>query len=215
MRRRLAAPAALAVLTLGLAACAGDDGTGPVTEAPPTLIDNDDASDGGGGSDGGGSEASDGGGSTEAAPDIPAPDPDDYPGMDEETPEGAEQFTRYFASAMFWGYQTGSSSLLKEISGESCDACAETINEIDSANSEEKRWSEVQLEDAVLEEGEGEEFDHTIGYGVVVSEHSEYDNDSGERIEVPRSRYSFGLGVDWRDGEWVASALYVEAFVED
>lgn len=214
MCRRLAFPAALSVLTLGLASCAGDDGTGPVTEAPPTLISGN-TSDGGAGSDDGGSNGSDGGGSPDSAPDIPAPDPADYSGMDEETAEGAEQFTRYFTAAMFWGYQSGDSSLISENSRESCGACSEAISEIDSVKSNGTYWSPVEVEEAAIDGSQGDDFAYSVGYGVIVSEHTENDAESGEKTEVPRSRYSLGFGVDWEDNRWVVSELYVEAFVEE
>ena len=93
MPRRLLSAAAACTLLLGLAAC-GEGGDGPVTTPPPT-IDISGPSDGGGddgaASDGGGDDAS-----PSAAPEVPAPDPADYPGMDENTPEGAEQAFRYY-----------------------------------------------------------------------------------------------------------------------
>src|SRR5690625_5731156 len=94
MPRQILPALAAAVLALGAAAC-GHGGDGPVTTPPPAL--GSDASDGGGSdpdpSDGGGAETEE---PTAAAPDIPAPDPADYPGMDAETPEGAEQALRYY-----------------------------------------------------------------------------------------------------------------------
>lgn len=200
MRRRLAAPAALAVLTLGLAACAGDDGTGPVTEAPPTLIDNDDASDGGWGSDGGGSEASDGGGSTEAAPDIPAPDPDDYPGMDEETPEGAVQTLRYFWDGAFWGYQTGDNSIVVELSTEDCANCKELAQQIEDVGSEGLYWSEFDIEliDATYSDSL-ESYEHAATYSFEVSAHSEPGEDPEE---VPATVHTSAGGMLWNGESW-------------
>lgn len=117
MRRRLLAATATAALSLGLVAC-GDDSEGPVTEAPPSLgiggsdgggasDDGGEASDGGGSDDGGDATGSEGENSAAEEAGIPAPDPADYPGMDENTAEGAEQFTRYFIAVMTWGYQSG------------------------------------------------------------------------------------------------------------
>src|SRR5699024_10334539 len=124
MPRRLLPALATLGLVLGLAAC-GDGGDGPVTTPPPDL--------GNGASDGGGSQGdpSDGGGETEpddgeteetevAAPDVPAPDPADYPGMDEETPEGAEQAFRYYIAVVYWGYQTGDTETLETLHTENC-----------------------------------------------------------------------------------------------
>src|SRR5699024_991459 len=77
MPRRILPALAAAVLALRAAAC-GHGGDGPVTTPPPAL--GSDAGDGGGSdpdpSDGGGAETEE---PTAAAPDIPAPDPADYP----------------------------------------------------------------------------------------------------------------------------------------
>src|SRR5690625_6346354 len=85
MPRRILPALAAAVLALGAAAC-GHGGDGPVTTPPPAL--GSDASDGGGSdpdpSDGGGAETEE---PTAAAPDIPAPDPADYPRPEEHTSE--------------------------------------------------------------------------------------------------------------------------------
>src|SRR5699024_1215455 len=92
MSRRLLSAVAVAALTVGLAACGGGDDE--ADEPPPQIdISTSDASDGGGDpapSDGGGDEAGQTGQPepTADAPDIPAPDPADYAGMDEQTPEG-------------------------------------------------------------------------------------------------------------------------------
>ena len=76
MPRRLLSAAAACTLLLGLAAC-GEGVDGPVTTPPPSI-------DISGPSDWGGDDgaASDGGGddtSPSAAPEVPAPDPADYP----------------------------------------------------------------------------------------------------------------------------------------
>lgn len=216
MRRRLAAPAALAVLTLGLAACAGDDGTGPVTEAPPTLIDNDDASDGGGGSDGGGSEASDGGGSTEAAPDIPAPDPDDYPGMDEETPEGAEQAFKYFMDMGWWGHQTGSSETLRGLSTENCLVCNNALDDIDQLAANGEYWSEFETNVVSVSSQEApneETSSYVVSYIADNGEHQEPNENFDGEIEVPAQRYYIAAGMAWVDGKWLVDGMSVD--VED
>lgn len=213
MRRRLAAPAALAVLTLGLAACAGDDGTGPVTEAPPTLVDNDDVSDGGGGSDGGGSEASDGGGSTEAAPDIPAPDPDDYPGMDEETPEGAEQAFQYYMDVAWWSHQTGESELLDSLATENCGVCSDAVDDVKEMREEGAYWSEFETEITEIEahDADGQEgADYVVTYVAVNSSHSEPDFSSGDTEEVPDKRYMIAAGLVWNDGAWLVDGMSAE-----
>src|SRR5699024_991460 len=136
---------AAAVLALGAAAC-GHGGDGPVTTPPPAL--GSDASDGGGSdpdpSDGGGAETEE---PTAAAPDIPAPDPADYPGMDEETPEGAEQALRYYIAVVYWGYQTGDTETLEGLHQNSCETCLGFGDEISELGQAGSYWKTVTLSD--------------------------------------------------------------------
>ena len=100
MPRRLFSAAAAGALLLGLAAC-GDTTDGPAT-APPPDLGIAAPSDGGGDpapSDGGGEQTDP---SADDAPDIPPPDPADFAGMDENTPEGAEQAFRYYIAVSMW-----------------------------------------------------------------------------------------------------------------
>src|SRR5690625_1958241 len=127
MPRQILPSLAAAVLALGAAAC-GNGADGPVTTPPPAL--RSDASDGGGSdpdpSDGGGAETEE---PTAAAPDIPAPDPADYPGMNEETPEGAEQALRYYIAVMYWSYQTRDANELEKLHTDTCERCLERTHE--------------------------------------------------------------------------------------
>ncbi|MGO1257804.1 MAG: DUF6318 family protein, partial [Brachybacterium sp.] len=118
MPRRLLSAAAAGALLLGLASC-GDGEEGPVTTAPPS-INIDAPSDGGGDtepSDGGGAETDE---PTAAAPDIPPPDPAEYAGMDEQTPEGAEQAFRYYIATLTWARLTGDLGTLNSLSSFDC-----------------------------------------------------------------------------------------------
>src|SRR5699024_6886832 len=108
MPRRLFSAAAAGALLLGLAAC-GDTTDGPAT-APPPDLGIAAPSDGGGDpapSDGGGEQTDP---SADDAPDIPPPDPADFAGMDENTPEGAEQAFRYYIAVSMWAHQSGERS---------------------------------------------------------------------------------------------------------
>lgn len=202
--RALAATA----LALGLTACG--NGGNPVTTPPPAL--GNDASDGGGAE----SSPSDGGGAateepTAAAPDVPAPDPADYPGMDEETPEGAEQAARYFVAMMFWGFQSGETEILASLYSSKCGVCkenADTINEMASAG---EFWSETSLKDAEISvDPPNGEYNTIIGYSVLASPHSEPNLDSGTRADVPELQFLFGVGLNWNDGRWIIDGLALD-----
>lgn len=209
MPRRILPALAAAVLALGAAAC-GHGGDGPVTTPPPAL--GSDASDGGGSdpdpSDGGGAETEE---PTAAAPDIPAPDPADYPGMDEETPEGAEQAARYFVATMFWGFQSGDTEEFETLYSSTCGVCQDNADAINKLASAGEFWSETSLEDADISiDPSSSEYSTVIGYSVVTSPHSEPDLSSGARTEVPEMQFSFGVGLNWHNDQWTVDGLALD-----
>lgn len=204
MTRRLLTASAAAALVLGLAAC-GDDTGGTITDPPSTIAtgasDDGGASDGGeaGGSAGG---ASDDGGSTEAAPDIPAPDPADYPGMDEETDEGAEQTAKYFIAVQYWARTSGDTEALKRLQTDECGACTEAVQEIDSLRENNQLWREVSIEPGSFDSETSATFDREAGHRFQVSSHQEPNGD-GEPVEVDTETYIAAFGLDFEETHWV------------
>lgn len=211
MSRRLLAAVAAAALTFGLAAC-GDGGDGTATEPPPEI---NAGSDDGGVSDGGGDEvaSSDGGGAeedpVEAAPDIPAPDPADFSGMDENTPEGAEQAFKYYWALTFWGMQTGDSAQISEVRTEDCGGCEEFVDQVNKMQKQGHFWSEVQIEDQILESEVSESEELIVTYLFLVSAHSEPAQGGGERKEVPHNVYSAAGEMTWVGSAWKVDGLGV------
>lgn len=206
MPRRLLSAAAVCTLVLGLAAC-GEGGKGTVTDPPPS-IDISMPSDGGG-------EPSDGGGDGEptAAPDVPAPDPADYPGIDEKTAEGAEQFTRYFFALMIWGYQTGESEELESLYSETCGICEANVENIRAYGQEGVAWTEASIDGITTSPLDvvAEEFDRAVHYEAVVGEHDEPDVQSGEYESVPALTYTLQLGLRWTSEGWIADGAALDA----
>lgn len=209
MPRRLLSAAAACTLLLGLAAC-GEGGDGPVTTPPPS-IDISGSSDGGGddgaASDGGGDDAS-----SSAAPEVPAPDPADYPGMDENTEEGAQQFTRYFFALIIWGYETGDSSLIEELYLDTCGVCEANVESMRKYDELGVAWTPVEVDDVVLEtmESDSSEYQRMVHYEATVSEHDEPQLDGSEPIAMPSTHYKLQLGIDWKDGAWVVGGAALE-----
>lgn len=199
MTRRLLTASAAAALVLGLAAC-GDDTGGTITDPPSTIATG--TSDDGGASDGGGTGASDGGGSTEAAPDIPAPDPADYPGMDEHTDEGAEQAFKYYFDTAFWGFQTGDVATLNSMTSDSCESCLDLIADIKENDKNGNYWSKVSIEEQTLSSKPSEKFEIDVTYGVTLGEHTEPDPETGEDAATPVSAVAMSGGLSWSDGGW-------------
>ncbi|HEX7351051.1 MAG TPA: DUF6318 family protein [Brachybacterium sp.] len=191
---------------MGLAACNGGS-EGPVT-TPPPEIDIGQSDDGGAEpSDGGGAD----GGSAEAAPDIPAPDPADYPGMDEETPEGAEQAFKYFWAVALWGHQTGESDDLATLGADECGSCGSMVEDIEDIKSSGSYWSSADLEDVSIEEdGSWEDYDSVVTYSFTIDEHVEPAADGGAATEVPKQGVTAVGALSWQDDSWLVVDLSVE-----
>ena len=159
MPRRLLSAAAASVLVLcSLAAC-GDKTGETITDPPPDLgIESP--------SDGGGQEPSDGGGDgaepTADAPDIPAPDPADFAGMDENTPEGAEQAFRYYIAVSIWAHQTGDSSSLAALDGPDCVGCKYLNDDIQPSVENDLLWSPSPITDYHISFVEGEKYSYEV-----------------------------------------------------
>ncbi|MFC7373744.1 MULTISPECIES: DUF6318 family protein [unclassified Brachybacterium] len=224
MPRRLFSAAAAAALTLGLAAC-GDGSDGPVTSPPPDVTVTGGGSDGGGASDGGGSDgegapsdggnSSDGGGNGEAdpsaaAPDIPPPDPAEYAGMDEHTPEGAEQAFRYYIAVSMWAHQTGSDELLKTLQSDACEGCAYLNEDLKQIADGGHYWSEVEVTDIATAIHESPNFEHEIGYEFELGPHSRPSPDFSGRQNVTHLEYTAIGGMSWTSGEWTVSEMSIE-----
>lgn len=202
MPRRLLSAAAACTLLLGLAAC-GDGGDGPVTTPPPS-IDIAGSSDGGGdgaASDSGGDEAS-----PSAAPDVPAPDPADYPGMDENTEEGAVQAFRFYIATVYHAHSTGDSAPLANMYRETCESCAELTEDIQELKRGGDLWSASTIVDAWSDPHESENFDVEVSYGFRLSTDGR-SNDGGDG-EGPTAMTAIA-GMDWEDGRWVIGGMQI------
>lgn len=204
MPRRLLSAAAACTLLLGLAAC-GEETEGPVTTPPPS-INIDAPSDGGGDT-----EPSDGGGEqsespTADAPDISAPDPADYAGMDENTPEGAEQAFRYYIATLTWARQTGDSDSLKALASDDCKLCGELSSDVATNAARGEYWEDVEIAETGTANFDSANFDIEVGYVFIVSEH--VGPESSEQI--PAQEWTGVAGMTWTSGVWIVDDLVLE-----
>lgn len=210
MSRRLLATVAAAALTAGLAAC-GEGESGTVTTPPPSIDtgQDDGASDAGGEepSDAGGADdAGSGDGSAEAAPDIPAPDPADFPGMDEQTPEGAEQAFKYYWAVVLWGHQTGDSETLRGLYTPECTGCEGIASDIDDIAAQGTYWVDgenVTVETRADDSLEG--FDMGVIYKFELTEHTEPASENGGVVSA--EEWTAIGALNWVDGQWVVEDL--------
>lgn len=207
MPRRLFSAAAAGALLLGLAAC-GDTTDGPAT-APPPDLGIAAPSDGGGApapSDGGGEQTD----PSADAPDIPPPDPADYAGMDENTPEGAEQAFRYYIAVSMWTHRTGDDKVLRSLEGQGCTGCAELNSDLPKLQEAGSYWGEYSLKDDQIEVYPGDIFDQEVSYSFVLSEHLEPDVEAGGSKQVSETEYVTTGGMVWSNDMWIVEGLQGE-----
>ena len=129
--RSLVLPATAMVAAVLLTACApADDGpddasSSTASEAASSSSFSEAATDKSPGSDGEYVEASADG----PAQNVPKPE---KPALaDEESYEGAQAFLDYLADTRAYAWQTGDTSLIREITAEECESCTEEYDEID------------------------------------------------------------------------------------
>ena len=210
MSRRLLSAAAATVLLLGLAACDGGK-EGPVTTAPPS-IDVDAPSDGGGDtspSEGGGTETETED-PTASAPDIPAPDPADFAGMDEHTEDGAMQALRYYVAAYIWAHQTGDDTTLLTLQADSCEGCKEFNSDLAELQKIDSYWSNFEVTDVEVTPHDSDNFDYEIGYSFSIPKHTRPDLETGDPVEQNRTEYTVVGGMKWVSGDWIVGGLNAE-----
>lgn len=205
MARRFLSALAVAALALGVAAC-GDGGDGPVATPPPAL--GIDTSDGGGTegnpSDGGGVETED---PTAASPDVPAPDPADYPGMDEETPEGAEQSLRYYIAVVYWGYQTGDTETLETLYTDNCERCKTITAEIYDIGESSSFWDDAPIIPVSSAYHDSEDFDLEASYGFRIGAHKEPAAGGTDSTEIEETPYTAVAGFNWASDAWLVDTI--------
>lgn len=207
MPRRLFSAAAAGALLLGLAAC-GDTTDGPAT-APPPDLGIAAPSDGGGDpapSDGGGEQTD----PSADAPDIPPPDPADYAGMDENTPEGAEQAFRYYIAVSMWAHQTGKDTKLTPLQSADCSGCSELNHDLPSLKEHGDYWGEFTVSDNGTTLHDSQKYDHEVGYFFTIPPHSRPNHDFTSRVEAPEIEYITVGGMEWDSDKWIVSGLNAE-----
>ena len=206
-RRGARVLAASAALMLALSACGGDEP--PDNGLDGTVPDLSTSSDNGGASDNGGTDntaASDAGGdsgSDDLAASIPAPDPADYPGMDQNTPEGAEQAFKYYIAVLTWAHQTGDTELVSTLHSDDCSSCKGFEDFIENLKDSNTLWTEVSLTPGFSDVFEAENFDFEVGYIYTIERRSppeQGSNKPGERISVEVAAVG---GMNWSDDKWL------------
>ena len=210
-RRGARVLAASAALVLALSACGGDEP--PDNGLDGTMPDLSTSSDNGGTGDTAASDAGGDSGSENLAASIPAPDPADYPGMDQNTPEGAEQAFKYYIAVLTWAHQTGDTTTLSTLHSDECTNCIEFERHVSKAADKHLLWSEVEYTEGETEVYDSENFDHEIGFSFTLGRHEEPTEDYSSHVTVdPAETYAVG-GLTWNESGWrvLAYSSHTEA----
>jgi hypothetical protein len=218
VRRRFLSGCAAWALVTAVAAC-GPATNDEVAGAEPAEAAQPASSDGGGDaddpSDEGGEdkeEEAGAGSGQKDRPDVPKPDPDDYPGKDEHTAEGAEQAFRYFVAQMIWSYQTGDTEEWNSLYSDSCQSCGRDARGIDDLASDGLYWSRTPLEFIDTNSYDSKNFETEIVSIVSIGAHEEPIRGNTKTTKEPGGEYAIGGGLDWSDGRWVLGGLEIEAY---
>lgn len=196
---------ALALL-LTVSACTPNDGDTPNQPAPTPAAQAEPAT-----SDGGGADDEDVGEEpADPPPDVPKPDPEDYPGKDERTAEGAEQAFRYYVAQTIWSYQTGDGSILSELYEDGCESCQVNQEVIDTFVAQKQYWSEVSLEDVYITSFEDGDHDFEVGYVFVLGEHTEPVDGNVKNKHVGALEHSSVGGMIWKEDTWLVADFVIE-----
>lgn len=204
---------AIAVVTLvaALAGCGGEKAGGSPTPASPTTVASA-ASDSGGGSSQGASDSGGGesDGRTKGLPPeneaLKAPDKADYLGISYPTDQGAQATARYFIDAMYYGYATGDTEPLADVSDHtSCVECTELINDIHSWRDKGKYLTpaRVKLDDEWIVD-KSDDLTKTE-YWFTVDELQVRQQDSTTKT-IARTQTASAFHLAFKDGTWIVLA---------
>ena len=146
-------------------------------------------------SDGGGEQTDP---SADDAPDIPPPDPADFAGMDENTPEGAEQAFRYYIAVLNWSRQTGNTERISELHSDSCTKCIELTNSIEDYATRGEYWQEASIDDVGTKSFNSSNYEVEIGYVFIIDEHVE----PGAASPTLAQEWTGVAGMEHAEGSW-------------
>ncbi|EWS80636.1 hypothetical protein BF93_03165 [Brachybacterium phenoliresistens] len=185
--RRLLTLGAIAVLT---GAACGPPAESPTT-APPTSAESTSPS------------AAETTPEEATTPAVPAPDPADFPGKDEQSNEGAKQsFAFYWANAIH-ANQTGDTKALEALSLGSCTACDEYESSVQARVEEGTLWPATEVTSITLEMSENPDHENAVLYEFTVTQ-------SEQGGEESSSTYVTIGGLEWTDGSWKVAEFGIQ-----
>lgn len=193
--RRAVVAAATGALTLTLAAC--DPGDAEPTAAPSSVASST-------------TEAPTSAAPTEeptsAAPEVPAPNPADFPGMDQQTEEGAKQAYVYFWNSYVFGKRTGDAEPLASVSTDNCGWCSASITDIRSQGAV---WSGGTVDGGELLATYVDESHFQVYFAFALNVTEIPSSDGGAAPVDSANKFEGASNVVWDESRWVIDSVDV------
>lgn len=204
--RRALTLAAASLLALGLTAC-GDDAAKPETESASTSA-------------GPTTSAAPATTSTAAettpaatppastAPAVAAPDPADYPGMDQQTEEGAKQFVRYYLAVNYYSFATGDTAEVSRISGDACTFCSDSIASATKLHQDGGYWEVPCLEFIEQAAAPVEGYAMGVESRIRVPSYRARESTNAPLSEQSEETLLVSVGLEWVEDHWEVQDVF-------
>lgn len=197
--RRTFAIAAAGALSLFLAACEpGADEPTPTSAAPTSEMPTTEAL-----------EPTVEPANTPSA--VPPPNPAEFPGMDQQTEDGAKQAYRYFWAAVLYGHQTGDASIIEDMSMPECRYCNTPLGDVEVFRETKSFWGAASMNDKLLESEVEDGANVIVTYEFELSAHQEKDPATGILSERPAKNYGTSGRTTWSDSRWKLDGLAIDS----
>lgn len=198
LHRRTLSLATAGLLALSLAAC--DSGTpakptATTTSAPATATS---------------SAAASTTATAPSAPAVAAPDPADYPGMDQQTEDGAKQFFRFYWASVTHAYTTGDSRPISNLFSTACTYCTKTTQTIDRLSANEALWGAASIHSETSTTTSFGDGQAEVLYDFFLTSHEESTDDFSARTIEPEVHYATAGKLHWIGNGWQVEAIDIE-----
>lgn len=144
---------------------------------------------------------------TATTPAMAAPDPKDFPGMDEKTEDGAKQAYRYFIRTYLYMRVTGDSAPLEAMATDDCEWCTEVVANV---KKDGPPWKSFKVSDVAYAIKADDLSRPTLYYEFDVS--ATWRENQGDEISSGRSAEEIRStsALVWRDGTWRVDSMASE-----
>ncbi|MGP9695052.1 DUF6318 family protein [Brachybacterium sp. AOP25-B2-12] len=147
---------------------------------------------------------------TSVAPEVPAPNPADFPGMEQQTEEGAKQAFKFYIASLVHAHRTGNSGTLQSLSTPNCGYCATVFQDIAAIHERRAFWGETPITPGEVSSISESESSVTVTYAFDLAEHQEFELDTGAPSIAPARTYGSSGRMVWADQGWRMDGLSIK-----